>query len=87
MDEIFRSRQEHDLFKFLAKDLKELGELVEGQAQAIKKVQEITGLIDGYFLESLTLIALFTPVMLTVNAGMTVFLLALVSLRCSSSLR
>ena len=52
MDEIFHSRQEHDLFKFLAKDLKELGELLEGQTQAIKKVQEITGLIDGYFLES-----------------------------------
>ncbi len=45
-------RQEHDFYKLLAKDIKELGRLIKNNQEAIASLKDITALIDGYFLES-----------------------------------
>jgi len=49
---VYKTRQEHDLFKLLAKDFKELSKLLENQPQAREKLKEVIGLIDGYFITS-----------------------------------
>lgn len=49
---IYKTRSEHDFYKMLAKEMSDLESLIKGQKEAIEKLKDMIGLIDGYFLSS-----------------------------------